>query len=62
MSSNVIASKVCHTRPLACLPEVGGATLGSLGCWKEKANDASWSSIASEAARTVPGRENGGNC
>lgn len=52
-----------HTRPLACLPEAKGAMLGSLGHFTEKgALDSDWDRIASEAARTVPGRENGGNC
>lgn len=37
--------------------------LGTLGHFKEKmGTDGKWDSIASEAARTVPGRENGGNC
>ena len=52
-----------HTRPLACLPEPKGAMLGKLGHFKGKAGvDATWDKVASEAARTVPGRENGGNC
>ena len=45
-----------HTRPLACLPQAKGACLGKVG------KGAEWDKIASEAARTVPGRENGGNC
>ncbi|KAK9823995.1 hypothetical protein WJX72_006864 [[Myrmecia] bisecta] len=48
---------VLHTRPLACLPTVEGACLGKVG---KGAPD--WERIAGEAARTVPGRENGGNC
>lgn len=48
---------VLHTRPLACLPEPKGACLG-----KVPAGSAEWEKIAAEAARTVPGRENGGNC
>merc|ERR1712151_1173162 len=52
-----------HTRPLACLPEPKGAMLGKLGHFKQCHNvDGTWTKIASEAARTVPGRENGGNC
>ena len=52
-----------HTRPLALLPEAKGAMLGSLGHFKDKAgSDETWDMIASEAARTIPGRENGGNC
>jgi formamidase len=51
------------TRPLACLPEPKGAMLGTLGHFQDKmGNDEVWDRIASEAARTVPGRENGGNC
>lgn len=53
---------VLHTRPLACLPEAKGAMLGKLGHFKDKMEEESWMAIASEAARTVPGRENGGNC
>jgi formamidase len=52
-----------HTRPLACLPEAKGAMLGKLGHFKGKqGTDETWDKIAGEAARTVPGRENGGNC
>ena len=36
--------------------------LGQFGHFKDKMNDETWLKIASEAARTVPGRENGGNC
>jgi formamidase len=51
------------TRPLACLPEAKGAMLGQLGHFINMAGkDVEWDRIASEAARTVPGRENGGNC
>lgn len=53
----------CHTRPLACLPNKSGAMLGKLGHFSDKMNmDTNWDRVASEAARTVPGRENGGNC
>ena len=51
-----------HTRPLACLPESTGAMLGKLGHFKTKGDDETWQKVAQEAARTVPGRENGGNC
>jgi len=52
-----------HTRPLACLPEPKGAMLGKLGHFQSRmGKDAEWDKIADEAARTVPGRENGGNC
>jgi formamidase len=51
------------TRPLACLPEPKGAMLGKLGHFKAMhGKDDKWDAIAKEAARTVPGRENGGNC
>eukprot|EP00746_Dinoflagellata_sp_MGD_P001634 gnl/MRDRNA2_/MRDRNA2_103087_c0_seq1.p1 gnl/MRDRNA2_/MRDRNA2_103087_c0~~gnl/MRDRNA2_/MRDRNA2_103087_c0_seq1.p1 ORF type:complete len:458 (-),score=92.59 gnl/MRDRNA2_/MRDRNA2_103087_c0_seq1:449-1822(-) len=52
---------VLATRPLACLPNAEGALLGSLGHFKGK-KKAGWDKVAAEAARTVPGRENGGNC
>jgi formamidase len=52
-----------HTRPLALLPDAKGAMLGSLGHFRDKAGlDETWDKVASEAARTIPGRENGGNC
>lgn len=51
------------TRPLACLPEPKGAMLGKLGHFKAmQGKDETWDKMAAEAARTVPGRENGGNC
>lgn len=50
------------TRPLACLPEATGSLLGKLGHFKHGAQDATFDRVAAEAARTVPGRENGGNC
>jgi len=51
------------TRPLACLPEPKGAMLGKLGHFlTESGKNETWDKVASEAARTVPGRENGGNC
>ena len=46
-----------HTRPLACTPLKKGALLGKIGVHHKE-----YSRIASEAARTIPGRENGGNC
>jgi formamidase len=52
---------VLHTRPLACLPNPTGAMLGKLGHFRGK-KAASFDKVAGEAARTVPGRENGGNC
>jgi len=52
---------VLHTRPLACLPNATGAMLGKLGHFAGK-QSGDWKKVAGEAARTVPGRENGGNC
>jgi formamidase len=54
--SSQLAS-VLHTRPLALLPEPKGAVLGGI-----PENSALWAKVAGEAARTIPGRENGGNC
>ncbi|XP_027916931.1 uncharacterized protein LOC114176179 isoform X2 [Vigna unguiculata] len=50
-------SEVLHTRPLANLPSTKSCLLGKIekGC-------SEWERIAKEAARTIPGRENGGNC
>ncbi|KXZ42713.1 hypothetical protein GPECTOR_122g454 [Gonium pectorale] len=48
---------VLHTRPLALLPEPKGALLGDVA-----PDSPAWGRIAGEAARTIPGRENGGNC
>ena len=54
---------ILHTRPLACLPCPEGAMLGQLGHFsKLMGKDATFDRVAGEAARTVPGRENGGNC
>jgi len=48
---------------LACLPEPHGALLGKLGhCSEKQGRDDTWDQVAAQAARTVPGRENGGNC
>jgi formamidase len=54
---SVTLGGVLHTRPLACLPTKDGACLGTV-----KPGTPEWEKIASEGARTVPGRENGGNC
>nr|ABR18058.1 unknown [Picea sitchensis] len=48
---------ILHQRPLANLPTPKGSLLGLV----EKGT-ANWERIADEAARTIPGRENGGNC
>eukprot|EP00416_Gambierdiscus_australes_P000827 CAMPEP_0171130534 /NCGR_PEP_ID=MMETSP0766_2-20121228/121076_1 /TAXON_ID=439317 /ORGANISM="Gambierdiscus australes, Strain CAWD 149" /LENGTH=440 /DNA_ID=CAMNT_0011593787 /DNA_START=3 /DNA_END=1325 /DNA_ORIENTATION=+ len=53
---------VLATRPLACLPNPTGAMLGKLGHFKSTGKSPDWDRIAAEACRTVPGRENGGNC
>ena len=51
-----------HVQPLtelvraAQLPNPTGATLGKL------AKGDNWDRVAKEAARTIPGREHGGNC
>merc|ERR1719191_311393 len=42
-------------------PQQAGAMLGKLGHFKGT-KTADWDKVAGEAARTVPGRENGGNC
>ncbi|CAL5369402.1 unnamed protein product [Camellia sinensis] len=49
--------EVLHSRPLANLPTPKGCLLGKI---QEGTTD--WEKIANEAARTIPGRENGGNC
>jgi formamidase len=54
---SVTLGKHLHTRPLALLPEAKGALLG-----KVESGTMDWERIAAEAARTIPGRENGGNC
>lgn len=43
-------------RHAAQLPNAKGATLGKLP------KGPAWDKAAAEAARTIPGRENGGNC
>ncbi|KAI8470333.1 MAG: formamidase [Monoraphidium minutum] len=48
---------ILHTRPLALLPQAKGAYLGKI-----TSKDEAFARVASEAARTVPGREHGGNC
>ncbi|KAG5528468.1 hypothetical protein RHGRI_029228 [Rhododendron griersonianum] len=49
--------EVLHSRPLANLPSPKGCLLGKI-----KEGTSEWEKIAHEAARTIPGRENGGNC
>ncbi|GAV58712.1 FmdA_AmdA domain-containing protein [Cephalotus follicularis] len=49
--------EVLHTRPLANLPSTKGCLLGKI-----QEGTPAWEKIAREAARTIPGRENGGNC
>ncbi|KAK6923975.1 Acetamidase/Formamidase [Dillenia turbinata] len=49
--------EVLHSRPLANLPSTKGCQLGKI-----QKDNPEWERIASEAARTIPGRENGGNC
>ncbi|PKI71295.1 hypothetical protein CRG98_008295 [Punica granatum] len=49
--------EVLHSRPLANLPSTRGCVLGKI-----KEGTPEWERIANEAARTIPGRENGGNC
>ncbi|KAJ6735604.1 FORMAMIDASE-RELATED [Salix viminalis] len=49
--------EVLHSRPLANLPSTKGCHLGKI-----QKGTPEWEKIATEAARTIPGRENGGNC
>ncbi|KAL1333326.1 hypothetical protein HN51_062130 [Arachis hypogaea] len=49
--------EVLHSRPLANLPSTKGCHLGKI-----PKGTVEWEKIAKEAARTIPGRENGGNC
>jgi len=49
--------EVLHQRPLAHLPTPENCLLGKI-----QQGTAEWQKIANEAARTIPGRENGGNC
>ncbi|KZV49582.1 hypothetical protein F511_15442 [Dorcoceras hygrometricum] len=49
--------EVLHSRPLANLPSTKGCLLGKI-----EEGTPEWERIAREAARTIPGRENGGNC
>ncbi|KAF8017322.1 hypothetical protein BT93_H2492 [Corymbia citriodora subsp. variegata] len=49
--------EVVHSRPLAFLPSTKGCLLGKI-----QEGTPEWERIAREAARTTPGRENGGNC
>ena len=50
------------TADRGCLPMPQGAMLGELGHFSSMQGDEGWAKVAKEAARTVPGRENGGNC
>lgn len=50
-------AKHLHARPLACVPEPKNALLGQIDAAHPKFQE-----YAAEAARTIPGRENGGNC
>ncbi|KAG6663117.1 formamidase-like isoform X1 [Carya illinoinensis] len=54
---NLKLCEVLHSRPLANLPTPKGCRLGKI-----EEGTAEWDKIAKEAARTIPGRENGGNC
>ncbi|KAL6000347.1 hypothetical protein ACLOJK_024042 [Asimina triloba] len=49
--------EVLHQRPLANLPKAEGCHLGLI-----KKGTPEWERIGKDAARTIPGRENGGNC
>ncbi|KAL5988182.1 hypothetical protein ACLOJK_035945 [Asimina triloba] len=49
--------EVLHQRPLANFPKTEGCHLGLI-----KKATPEWEKIRKEAARTIPGRENGGNC
>ncbi|KAI7745001.1 hypothetical protein M8C21_003903 [Ambrosia artemisiifolia] len=49
--------EVLHSRPLANLPSTKGCLLGKI-----EEGSREWEKMATEAARTIPGRENGGNC
>jgi len=56
--ASIVVLKAGHVVPdAACLPSAKGACLGTV-----PSGSAEWEQIAGEAARTVPGRENGGNC
>lgn len=48
---------VLHSRPLANLPTCKNCLLGKI-----LEGSPEWERMAGEAARTIPGRENGGNC
>ncbi|RID77201.1 hypothetical protein BRARA_A00129 [Brassica rapa] len=55
--SSLTLCEVVHQRPLANLPIAKGCLLGNM-----EEGTPEWERIAKEAARTIPGRENGGNC
>ncbi|KAJ4951476.1 hypothetical protein NE237_028308 [Protea cynaroides] len=50
-------SEHLHKRPFAGLPTPDGCLLGKI-----EEGTPEWEKIAKEGARTIPGRENGGNC
>jgi len=54
---SVTLGSILHTRPMANLPQPKGALVGGIS-----KDDPEYEKIISEAARTIPGRENGGNC
>ncbi|KAG2242509.1 hypothetical protein Bca52824_095654 [Brassica carinata] len=54
--SSLTLCEVVHQRPLANLPIAKGCLLGNM-----EEGTPEWERIAKEAARTIPGRENGGN-
>ncbi|KAJ4754610.1 hypothetical protein LUZ62_089015 [Rhynchospora pubera] len=49
--------EVVYQRPLASMPTPKNCLLGKI-----KEGSPEWQKMANEAARTIPGRENGGNC
>ncbi|XP_020676764.2 uncharacterized protein LOC110095522 [Dendrobium catenatum] len=55
--SSLKICEVVHQRPLANLPTKRSCLLGLIN-----EGTSEWEKVATEAARTVPGRENGGNC
>ncbi|KAG0478980.1 hypothetical protein HPP92_013699 [Vanilla planifolia] len=55
--SSLKLCEVVHQRPLASPPTARNCLLGKI-----TEGTPEWERIANEAARTIPGRENGGNC
>ena len=51
-----VSERVYACACAALLPNAKGAVLGKVPKGEK------WDKVASEAARTIPGRENGGNC